>query len=57
MIVDNSFGRWVSFRLRNTLLKSVGLVVAIVAGRMYTEQQVVYSFLYSLRGFLESLWP
>jgi hypothetical protein len=31
--------------------------VAFVALKLYTEEQMVYSFLYSLREFIESLAP
>jgi hypothetical protein len=55
--VKSSVVRWLSVRSRNLVARSINLVVALVAVKLYTEKQMVYSLLYSLREFIESYTP
>ncbi len=48
--------RWVRVQFRNLVVQSLGVVVTVVAGRLYTERQAVYSLLYSLWQYIGPPW-
>ncbi len=50
-----SFVRWRGVHLKNLVRQFISLVLAVVATKLYTEQQTVYAFIYSLREFVDSL--
>jgi hypothetical protein len=44
-------------RARDFAARSISFILALIAAKLYTEEQTVYSFLYSLREFIGSFAP